>query len=117
MRVRGGEGKWLLKQLLARYVPPALTTRPKTGFGIPIDLWLRGPLREWAEDLLDESRLRREGIFDPAPIREKWRAHVEGGRNWAYWLWDILMFQDWSRQQRSKSSSDALHRTTRTAAS
>jgi asparagine synthase (glutamine-hydrolysing) len=107
MRVRGGEGKWLLKQLLAQYVPPALTNRPKTGFGIPIDIWLRGPLREWAEDLLDESRLRREGVFDPAPIREKWRAHVEGGRNWAYWLWDILMFQDWSRQQHLKSLSRA----------
>ena len=116
MRVRGGEGKWLLKQLLARYVPPVLTNRPKTGFGIPIDSWLRGPLREWAEDLLDESRLLREGVFDPAPIREKWRAHIEGGRNWAYWLWDILMFQDWSQQQQLKSLSCAAPAVMRTVA-
>jgi asparagine synthase (glutamine-hydrolysing) len=95
MRVRAGEGKWLLKRLLSRYVPPLLTDRPKTGFGIPIDSWLRGPLREWAEALLDESRLRREGFFNPDPIREKWHDHVDGGRNWAYWLWDILMFQAW----------------------
>ncbi|GAC1664323.1 MAG: asparagine synthase (glutamine-hydrolyzing) [Candidatus Dormibacteraceae bacterium] len=99
MRVRAGEGKWLLKELLGRYVPPVLTDRPKTGFGIPIDTWLRGPLREWAEELLDESRLRGEGFFDPAPIREKWRAHADGSRNWAYWLWDILMFQAWWQAQ------------------
>ena len=110
MRVRAGESKWLLKQLLRRYVPPELTDRPKTGFGIPIDTWLRGPLREWAEELLDEARLRREGVFNPVPIREKWRAHVDGGRNWAYWLWDILMFQAWWQdqlRQRSRSPSDA----------
>jgi len=99
MRVRAGEGKWLMKRLLSRYVPPALTTRPKTGFGIPIDSWLRGSLREWAEDLLDESRLRREGFFDPAPIREKWHEHTASGRNWAYWLWDVLMFQSWLQDQ------------------
>jgi asparagine synthase (glutamine-hydrolysing) len=104
MRTRGGEGKRILKQLLSRYVPPALTNRPKTGFGIPIDSWLRGPLREWAEELLDESRLRSEGYFDPAPIREKWLAHVSGGRNWAYWLWDILMFEDWLQQQSLQAS-------------
>jgi asparagine synthase (glutamine-hydrolysing) len=99
MRVRGGEGKWLMKQLLSRYVPRALTDRPKTGFGIPIDTWLRGPLRAWAEELLDESRLRSEGFFNPAPIREKWHAHVDAGRNWAYWLWDVLMFQAWRHDQ------------------
>jgi asparagine synthase (glutamine-hydrolysing) len=115
MRVRGGEGKWLLKRLLSRYVPPALTDRPKTGFGIPIDSWLRGPLRGWAEELLDERRLRSEGFFNPAPIREKWREHLSGGRNWAYWLWDILMFQAWWAAQSRQDSvehtaSDALAR-------
>jgi asparagine synthase (glutamine-hydrolysing) len=95
MRMRGGEGKWLLKQLLARYVPRSLTDRPKTGFGIPIDVWLRGPLRDWAENLLDESRLRREGVFAAALIRARWHEHLHAGRNWAYWLWDILMFQAW----------------------
>jgi len=112
MRVRRGEGKWLLKQLLSRYVPRSLTDRPKTGFGIPIDSWLRGALRPWAEELLDEARLRREGFFDPKPIREKWQAHIEGGRNWAYWLWDVLMFQAWwqdagSRPMHSGADSDA----------
>jgi asparagine synthase (glutamine-hydrolysing) len=107
MRVRAGEGKWLLKNLLSRYVPSTLTDRPKTGFGIPIDSWLRGPLRAWAEDLLDEARLRREGLFNPAPIREKWHEHVDGGRNWAYWLWDILMFQAWwYAQQRAQRGAD-----------
>src|SRR6266853_1483099 len=105
MRVRAGEGKWLMKQLLSRYVPRALTDRPKTGFGIPIDSWLRGPLREWAEDLLDESRLRSEGFFNPPPVREKWHEHVDGGRNWCYWLWDILMFQAWWRDQAHQRSS------------
>jgi len=115
MRVRAGDGKWLMKQLLSRYVPRALTDRPKTGFGIPIDSWLRGPLRAWAEELLGESRLRSEGFFNPAPIREKWHAHVDGGRNWAYWLWDILMFQAWWHNQaqqpsRSRPETEALAR-------
>jgi asparagine synthase (glutamine-hydrolysing) len=99
MRDRAGEGKWALKQLLSRYVPRSLTDRPKTGFGIPFDLWLRGPLRDWAEALLDESRLRAEGFFHPAPIRRKWSEHLSGRHNWAYWLWDVLMFQAWWQAQ------------------
>ncbi|HEY8052560.1 MAG TPA: asparagine synthase (glutamine-hydrolyzing) [Steroidobacteraceae bacterium] len=111
LRVRSGEGKWLLKRLLGRYVPPQLTERPKTGFGIPIDSWLRGPLRPWAEELLAEARLRDEGFFKPQAIREKWRQHLEGGRNWAYWLWDVLMFQAWWQAQSQRNSvPDAVSR-------
>jgi len=102
LRVRNGTGKWLLKELLGRHVPRSLTDRPKTGFGIPIDSWLRGPLRDWAESLLDEARLRDEGYLNPAPIRQKWLEHVGGRRNWAYWLWDVIVFQAWREQLRRR---------------
>lgn len=98
MKIRNGQGKWLLRQVLYRHVPRELIERPKQGFGIPLDSWLRGPLRDWGESLLDESRLRNEGFFRPAPIRQKWLEHLSGKRNWQHWLWNVLMFQAWREQ-------------------
>jgi asparagine synthase (glutamine-hydrolysing) len=94
-KVRGGQGKWLLRQVLYKHVPKELIERPKMGFGIPLDSWLRGPLRDWAESLLDGQRLHKEGYFYPDPIRLMWAEHLSGKHNWQYHLWNVLMFQAW----------------------
>lgn len=100
-KIRSGRGKMPMRNLLSRYLPQGLIDRPKQGFGVPIDDWLRGPLRDWAESLLREYRLKEEGYFHPAPIRKKWIEHIGGSRNWQYLLWNILMFQAWLDYERS----------------
>jgi asparagine synthase (glutamine-hydrolysing) len=95
MKLHNGQTKWALRQVLYRYVPRTLIERPKMGFGVPIGIWLRGPLREWAEDLLSKVRLKREGFFNHTLVYKKWNEHLSGQRNWQSHLWDILMFQSW----------------------
>lgn len=92
---RDGQGKWLLRQLLYRHVPRELVDRPKKGFGIPLGLWLRGPLKDWAHALLHPDRLKAQGLFQPQPILRKWREHQSGRRDWSPHLWSILMAQAW----------------------
>jgi asparagine synthase (glutamine-hydrolysing) len=99
MKVRNNLRKWLLRQVLYRYVPPELVERPKVGFAVPVETWLRGPLHEWAESLINEPRLRKEGFFDAGPVRQKWAEHVAGKHNWQYSLWNVLMFQAWLETQ------------------
>jgi asparagine synthase (glutamine-hydrolysing) len=105
LKIRGGTTKWLLRQVLYRHVPPSLIDRPKMGFGVPLDSWMRGPLRDWAEALLDERRLREEGFFHPQPIREAWAEHLRGRSN-QHKLWTILMFESWLEAQRGEAIPD-----------
>lgn len=95
MKIHNHEGKWLLRQVLNRYVPRTLIERPKTGFSVPLDSWLRGPLRDWAEELLNPEILKEQGFFAHEPIRAKWKEHLEEKRNWSSQLWSVLMFQVW----------------------
>lgn len=95
--IRNGETKWLLRRVLDRYVPRELIERPKMGFGVPLPDWLRGPLRDWAEDLLDERKLGAQFI-NVRQVRELWKEHLSGRRNWAYALWNVLMFESWRRR-------------------
>jgi asparagine synthase (glutamine-hydrolysing) len=95
LKVRDGQGKWVLRQVLHKHVPRELVERPKMGFGLPIDSWLRGPLREWAEALLTESRLTREGYLDASAVRTAWATHLGGRVDQHSQLWNVLMFQAW----------------------
>lgn len=102
MKMRNGQTKWILRQILYKYVPKELIERPKMGFGIPIGKWMRGPLKDWAEALLDESRLREDKFFDVQFVRLRWQEHLSGKRNWQYLLWTVLMFQEWLEEQKGK---------------
>ena len=101
-KLRDGQTKWPLRQILYKYVPQSLIDRPKMGFGIPLANWLRGPLKEWAEQLLNKERLDKEGYFFSDEVSRFWREHQEGNRNWAYILWNILMFQAWLEEHHGK---------------
>ena len=103
MRFRNGKSKWILRRVLRRFVPDTLTDRPKMGFGVPIDHWLRGPLRDWAENLLSEAALTRDGLFNSEVIRKRWNAHLEGRENWQYSLWTIITMQAWLENYRASS--------------
>lgn len=94
-KIKNGTGKFILRDILYRHVPRELIERPKMGFGVPIEHWLRSELRDWAENLLDEKKIREQGLLKFELIREKWDEHQSGKRNWQYHLWDVLMFQDW----------------------
>lgn len=99
IKINNSIGKWPLKQILYKYVPKDLLERPKTGFGVPLENWLRGPLKDWAEALLDTNKLKQQGIFNPVRIRKYWQEHLSGQQNWQYLLWNLLMFQNWLEQQ------------------
>jgi asparagine synthase (glutamine-hydrolysing) len=95
MKMRNGKSKWILRQVLYKYVPRHLIDRPKAGFSIPLGEWLRGPLREWAEALLSDNRLDQEGYFNHSLIRKKWVDYLDGDDRHKLFIWNVLMFQVW----------------------
>jgi asparagine synthase (glutamine-hydrolysing) len=97
-KINEGKSKWILREILKKYIPEILIDRPKMGFGIPLEAWLRGPLKEWANDLLDEKVLKESGMLNPKIVKQKWEEHISGKRNWHYQLWAILMFQAWYKE-------------------
>ncbi len=104
MKVRHGRGKSILRELLGRYVPPALVDRPKAGFAVPVGEWMKGPLREWAEDLLSPREMRAQGWFDPALVSARWAQHLSGRQDSTAAIWAVLMFQAWLREQKATSA-------------
>ena len=94
-KISNGKGKQILRKILFKYVPEDLIERPKQGFGIPLGEWLKGPLKDWSEDLLNKSKLENEGFFNQTLVRARWKEHLEGKRNWEHSLWNVLMFQAW----------------------
>jgi asparagine synthase (glutamine-hydrolysing) len=107
MKVDSGGGTRILKTLLHKYVPRELVDRPKAGFQVPVGEWIRGPLREWAEDLLEELRMRTDGWLDADLVGARWRDHLSGKRDSTSALWAILMFQAWAREQTIPSAAAA----------
>jgi asparagine synthase (glutamine-hydrolysing) len=97
-KINKGTSKWILREILKKYIPENLINRPKMGFGIPLEAWLKGPLKEWADDLLDEKVIIESGMLNPKVVRQKWEEHISGKRNWHYQLWAILMFQAWYKE-------------------
>ena len=95
LKIRGAEGKFILRNILYKYVPKSLIERPKAGFSIPLSDWLKGPLRDWANKLLNQSRIEEEGYLDPQFVETIWSQHLNGERDWTFRLWSILMFQAW----------------------
>jgi len=110
-KIRSGKGKWLLRKLLSKYVPTRLFERPKSGFGVPIGTWLRGPLREWASDLLNENKLRREGFLNARRVTAVWNAHLNGHGDWQQHLWCVLMFEAWLQKQTERAFARGQSRT------
>ena len=100
-KLRDGVDKWILRQVLYKHVPKALIERPKMGFAVPLAEWMRGPLREWCENLINKKRLDEEGFFDSNIIQAKWKEHLNMKRNWHAQLWDVMVFQAWLDEQKN----------------
>jgi asparagine synthase (glutamine-hydrolysing) len=99
MKIRDGRGKWALRQILYKYVPQSMLDRPKTGFSIPVGEWLRGPLKDWAEDLMDEEKLIKQGFLNHTTVRQAWILHLSGKNDYTSRIWSVLMFQSWLESQ------------------